>query len=383
MNYVTDIVTLLLFFLTFQYWTYYLRLTNFSCILRPIFAYTFVVCISSIVHLVPTHLFIWAVRNTYRFFVFFFACIVLLSKKDIERIYDILFKFQFLNIILVFYQFVYLNKKQDYLGGIFGTEIGCNGPMNLYLCILLIWSFCMYLHNKEKAWKFIFILISSLTIAVFAELKLFFVETVIILLLIIFLSDTSVKIFIIGVLSSVIFILLFSLLESYDPYSFSVLRNYANFIDYFSMYGIAGYNISRLHAFSQISNWFFRNNWFLELFGFGFGACETASFSLLQSEFFRRNGAFNYRYFAHAMIFLETGYLGIITYIWFFIECALYSWKGIKKKIKNIKPFSIIVITTAVICIINLWYNYALKIEYAYMIYFVLANSAIVIKDNC
>ena len=58
-----------------------------------------------------------------------------------------------------------------------------------------------------------------------------------------------------------------------------------------------------------------------QFFGLGLGNCDTASFSICNTPFYRHYDYLHYTWFTSAMIFLETGYLGLGLYTSFFVSC--------------------------------------------------------------
>ena len=344
-----------------------------------IFLIFFVSTLTAIFNLVPLQLYIWAFRNTFRFFVFFAACVTVLDTEDIDGIFDILYKFQYLNIVLCLLEYFVWGYKQDCLGGIFGIERRCNGAQNIYFCILLTWALSKYLAKKLNIIHLLVVMLSVLIISALAELKIFYIEFVLIVIMVVFLSRPSFKLGIIIAVGFVGFNFSLDLLKEVFPHQYNVLVNTNTFLDYFNSSGTGGYNISRMSAFKEINDRFFNNSVIRNLFGYGFGACEYSSFSLFTSQFYKQYSALNYRIFAHVMIFLETGYVGLILFILFFIDAARYAILRIKE-LGIYRYHAIIAIVFSMMCIINLWYNNALKIEYSYMAYFVLAIVAIDIR---
>ena len=91
--------------------------------------------ITVVINFVPLNLVLWAVRNTYRFLIFFWACVLFLDKDDLNKIFEFFYWLQWVNFLLVLYQFFGLGLKQDSLGGIFGH--GGNAGLLVYSVILL------------------------------------------------------------------------------------------------------------------------------------------------------------------------------------------------------------------------------------------------------
>ena len=81
--------------------------------------------------------YLWGVRNTFRFYVSFLLFAVLFDEEDAMgclKFMDFMF---WINAVVSFFQFFVLNLRQDYLGGIFGTERRCNAYTIIFLAIIL------------------------------------------------------------------------------------------------------------------------------------------------------------------------------------------------------------------------------------------------------
>ena len=163
------------------------------------------------------------------------------------------------------------------------------------------------------------------------------------------------------------------------PDHFFILINPLRLFEYAGSKNL-GYNLSRFHAFSNINQLFFHGNPLLNLFGLGFGNCEYSSFSFLQSPFYGEYGQYNYRWFMHQMLFQETGYLGLLGYIGTLAAVVAGAWKNRNKQRHEFLHEFVVVM--GIIAIMNVWYDASLRSECAYMIWFVLATSAIVVRKD-
>jgi hypothetical protein len=338
-----------------------------------------VLLIGDLVNFVSVPLIVWAIRNTYRFFLFFLACILVLEKEDVEKIFDIMCKFQVLNVILTLYQYFELGKKQDFLGGIFGYSSGCNAYTNIYLALILIYILSKYIYKKVKIWPVLALIFSSLIIAAMAEIKIFFIEFVIIVLMAILLSRPSSKTLKITGFSVIGLLVGLYAFSQMFPGAYQDLININKMIEYNTTV-IWGYNISRWGAFKEINEIFFHNNIFLNLFGYGFGNCEYSSLDLFTSNFYRQYGNYHYQWFAHQTWFLEGGYSGFGLFIIFFVLIFIWGVKN-KNKLGNYKEFGLIAQIFSVIVIISLWYNCSSRIEVAYLMFFALAAPLVIYKS--
>ena len=237
LNYITDVVTLLLLIVIYKKFQKTFYKIHYKSSLFVIFLFSISLLLGIIFNLVPLQLLLWAIRNTYRFFVFFIACVVCLDSKDVERILKILFDFQFINIIACMFEFFVLGCEQDNLGGIFGIESGCNGGLNLYFCILTTVTLVEYVYKKTNITSVIYILLSTIVISAMAELKFFYVELIFIIILIFLLTKPNLK----KVLLVVSFIFILSIgmniFKVMYPLHYDVLTNKDMFLSYFSSAG--------------------------------------------------------------------------------------------------------------------------------------------------
>ena len=89
----------------------------------------------------------------------------------------------------------------------------------------------------------------------------------------------------------------------------------------------------------------------------------------------------HYTWLTGAMVFLEMGFVGIVVYIGFFMTCGWNAYKmykmGSGNKINNQFAFLM-----SIICLILMFYNSSLRIESAYMMYFILALPFLKTKPN-
>lgn len=380
LHYLTDIVTLMLLLGIIFDWKKLLKIHGWVYYL-PMFAYVLVCIISVIINYVKPMLFLWASRNTFRFFIFFFACILYLNHDDVLNIFDKLLKLQFINFPLAIIEFLYfyflpygaIDIPSDHVGGIFGIETGCNGRLNIYLCLVLI--VCLVdIYEREK-FKFlhIFVISTSMLCAALAELKAFFPEAVGILVIISILYIKKlfyrrllfVKVI---VLFAISFALGIVLMFQIYPHSSKVYSDYS----YYEKKSSVTYQLGRFGAFSKINEIFFSDSQTKRLFGFGFGNCEYSSFSMFTSDFYREYSYYHYRWFAHQMLYLETGLAGFATFSLFIVTIALQSFVMFLKSKRN-RTIAAISVAFAAVVFVTLWYNCTIRTDFGYICYFFLA----------
>lgn len=271
-------------------------------------------------------------RNTFRFYVFFVACILFLTEEEVHFYFKVFDWLLLVNVLLCTYQFFVLGKKMDFLGGIFGTESGCNAYMNTFLMIVMIRSVLLYLHREESIWLCFAKFLGTVYIASLAEIKIVFFELILIIILAtLFTKFTWRKLFIIGWRSC------FYLYGSNSP-----TGNFPRMGTTFSVEGIYnivaskdGYtgtgDLNRLTAIQTINEKFFRTIP-EKLFGYGLGNCDYASVDFLTTPFYRMHYRLHYTWMSTAIVYLELGFVGLIFYFGLFIDVF---WQACKKISQN------------------------------------------------
>lgn len=381
-TYFTDFInlTLFLYMLAFPKWS---RQQKDRVLSNSIVIFLFInVIIGVLLNLVNPLLVLWAIRNHFRGIIFWYACVRFLCEEDIEKLFTLFFKFQFVNVIVTLFQFFVQGYSQDYLGGIFGTQVGSNSFTNVYFMLLLTYYCVSYINKKAPFWKLLFIVLSTILIAALAELKIYYFEFAIIIFLAILFSKPSLKNFLISAAATISFFSGLTLLKNIFPLQYKYLTDFERLFSYITMEG-GGYNISRLTAFSTINNLFFKDDLVKNLFGFGLGGCEYSSFSFLTSPFYLEYGRLNYRWFTHMMLYLETGFVGFGLFVLFILSCFIMATKmRIGRKNESRLNILVTVQVFSLLTIVNMWYNQALMNENQYFIYFVLSCAFIINKTS-
>ena len=326
--------------------------------------------------------YLWGVRNNFRYYAAFFAFCVFLSGSDVEGYFRLFDKLFWINLIVSVVQFVFLGKEGDYLGGIFGTQKGGNGYTNIFFCIILTKSIIYYLEKKESlracAWKFA----AAMVVAAMAELKFFFAEAVLILILAVLFTDFSWRkvLLIAGGLAGV---------AAGAALLVVIFPDFAGFFTgrwlWNNAISAAGYtssgDMNRLNAIGMSNELFLKNGW-MRLFGMGMGNCETSAFAFLNSPFFERFGDLHYTWMSHAMMYLECGWTGLVFYFGFFLLVYFRTRKIERTGGRRIKSHCLIARMMAVLCMVIAIYNSSMRTEAGYMAYFVLAVPFAVCRDK-
>lgn len=375
--YFNDVMVVMLLYFIYLHGKFYERINmRFFPLLTG--CLVFILIIGICINGVPLRLVIWATRNTFRFFVFLYAAIIFLDLDDVERIFETLYKFQWVNLALGLYQLKVLGLEQDSLGGIFGHGNGMG--LTSFCCLMVAYQICAYFYKKTTLFRLIFVLISSLLLCTLAEEKMFFFEMVIILVSAVFFTGyTNRKIG--GVcLGSLGLYGGLQFLKYLLPWSYERVTNLELFLEYGSS-TTGGYNISRFGAFTEINEMFFKNNIFYNLFGYGLGNCEFSKYSIFLSDFYKRNGWLNYRWFAHQWMFLETGYLGLILYILIIVGFLIYGQFYSKKMDSQESMYCGTGKIMVVITVISMFCNALVKGDSGYIPFFGIAITGIAVKS--
>lgn len=349
------------------------KLNNFKKYkVKKIFIWVIILCLVTICTTIPRIesfvLFCWSLRNNFRYFIFFFACIFL-SKRGYSGIFDKLF---WINFVLSLFEYLILGKSQDWLGGIFGTIGGSvNAPLNLLLVICTARFTILYLIKRKTLLFFSITSLCSMIIASIAELKFFYFEYIIIIILAVLITDFSwrkIRIIFISLLG--IFIganLLFIVFPSLDHefFSYKFLSAYTTSNQGYTSTG----DINRLNFIEQC-NTFFKTN-FSKFFGLGLGNCETFQLIGLSSSFYKMNSYLHYSWLSSSFMYLETGIIGFFLYFGFFFFLFFQIRGKFKDRLNTVDCRTAEIL--ALIVPLLLLYNLSMRGNEAYLMYYILA----------
>lgn len=331
---------------------------------------------------VPIGQILWGCRNAFFPIIFGLICLKKLNIHDFGNIMDGVVKLQILNVICGLYEFFVLDVHNDYLGGMFGTSQGCNGALNVYLVIIAAYTLSQYMANRQCFKTIAWVLISSMLLATCAELKVFYVELILIVFLCVINSKKGAKSFVISISIFVVLILgLIVFTNSSSSESAEILVSFDKMFEYNSRGDYGGdIVISRLTSFDQINHLFFKNNNWLKLLGFGLGGCEDSkTFPFCNSEFATRYGVTRYRSLTVAMDYLEWGYIGLALFLIIFVGIFIMMFKFHKnEKYNYLATFCQLI---SVMYIIGCWYDSAIRSMIAYVMFFSLSSAFMITKE--
>ena len=346
-----------------------------------IFGYMFATIAFSIIRRTPFGQVAWAARNNYFYFIFYFICAYTLGSDDFKRIIKNVVRLQAFNIVCVLYEYLILKHFGDNVGGMFGTASGCNGYLNVYLCIISAYVLIQYLNKKASLSYVAYIVLSSMAIAVVSELKFYFIEFIIIILATLILTSANAKSGLIVIVGIVTLFVGVQILTAVNPWSADLISDF----DSLSEYTKTTYNgtvIARATPFSQINDYFFRDNVFYNLFGYGFGACEdSVSFAWANSDFATEFRDLGYRNLSTSMVYIELGYTGVAAFLAIFV-ILFANIQQLKQKATENKNLYVFSQTVSVIAITNIWYNSTIRRGIAYLTFFALSAFVICAREQ-
>ena len=323
LNYFTDAVNIVLLYMTLKKLNYSIPRKNLAINIAVLL--WLCMTLSFLADMSSFSLYVWSLRNIFRFYVFFFACIYSLDKKDIIVIFEILEKILIVNFIICAYEYFIEGTNYDFLGGSFGNGIaGGNGPLNMLMIVVSGYVLIQYVYKRKAISEVLGIIIGCLAIATVAELKFYFFEIIIAIVFVLGFVKHDMK------MLATVCLLCCAGVVAIGVYN----KLYPNNAGFLSMEFIVDYaltrtygsstELNRLTAISIISEKCFSDNPKAIWFGLGLGNGTTAQFDFLKSPFYLQYGdKLKYTWFTHAYMFVEGGYIGLFLYIAFYIIIAI------------------------------------------------------------
>lgn len=312
---------------------------------------------------------IWGARSEFWGMAVLFACVKFLTLSDIERIMKFFFKFQFLNLACAAYQYHVLGYYQDFNNGAF---LG-GAYQDVFCALLFTYYFYKYIRHEDKLWKLVFVGLSGLYIAVVEEEKFIFIEFAgIIAYYFVSTGMNFAKILIMAgcVAAGVIALPILNSVNGQD--SMEMLTSWDNFIGYATMTGY-GYELPRLGSSSIISAKFFGDTT-QDFFGLGLGMCEDAStVPFINTAFFQQWSWLHYMWFTFQIQFMQTGWIGIILYIAFFVSILAVNLVCRKNIPGNYKYFADFSVAMSFIAIAVIWYSCSTRGQAGNFVFFAIA----------
>lgn len=329
-------------------------------------------------------LYLWGFRNTFRFYIFFFICAIYFQQEDLIKFIKFFKRIFYLNVVAATLEFL-LGFQGDYIGGLFGIESGGNGDLNLIMVIITTITAIQYLAKKIGLVELSSVIFCCLYLMAIAELKVYLFELPFIVAVAILNEKFTIRKLGIIILIIIGFVVGITMLGFFFPTSGIEFFTTDTISRYMGDNGYTGQgDFNRFNAVMKSQELFFGSNLVLSLLGLGLGNCSYSGFDWLTSEFYLLFQDLHYQWFADSMIFLETGWIGLIIFEGFFVILFFISIINKNKFKKDSVEYTTIKCTTilSLCCIILSVYNITLKMESSYLIYGFMATVLVVIKKN-
>jgi hypothetical protein len=371
-RYINDLFVFILFLVMIAKPKRTIRRTCCRVLLWLTFFIVLAFTMSAAIRGVTPILYLWAIRNTFRGFVFFYACITFLDREDLPDIFDKLFVLQVVNLLLALYQHFALGLVRDSVGGIFGHGNGAG--VNTFNALIVAYYLNRYIEGKEPAWKLIAVSVSAMIIAALAEEKASYLYLLIVFCIGLIFTKMNARAAVALLVAVIAGCIGIGLIQSLFPEVIDQMGSFDAIDGYLTATYADGYVIPRIGAFKYITNMFFQNDPIGLLLGVGFGNGETSSFASLNGPFYLMYGWMHYRWFTHQWVFVECGWIGFISYLSFFVALGIWLLKERFVADDNqAKPYLVMGIALTIITIISIWYNATLKVDMCYLAFFSLS----------
>lgn len=381
-NYISDVITVLLLIdLVYKKKKF---TKNEVWLLGCTLLFFFIGVISAIINVVNPILIIWAIRNNARFILWIFIVSNCFESNDYKKLFNTLNKLLLPNFILMVFQYLVMGYRDDLLNGFFGSYNGGNSALNTFFVVLTSFNIASYLLDRTVRKKSIYCVILMALMSALNEIKLYYVELIIIVAvisLINLLARKDRKSLTMMVRTALLFGILciigMKALFYFYP-GFRTLLQSEVMLNYltrsYNSSGVLFINgipiANRLTAYSIVCQ-FFLTSRSKFLFGIGLGANEYSSF--FTGAFHEMYGKIAIDAYLLPNILLETGVIGASLYILLFLLVLGMSYKLLKKR-KGASIYGLVSASLAILAIVINIYNSALKIESSgYLMYTMLA----------
>lgn len=320
--------------------------------------------------------FINGVRTNLRFGVFFVVVSCIMDAKTGRKLYQLLYKVFWINVVLCSVQYFVFGIKGDSCNGLFGTG-NMNSWTNILICLITAHTISRYLNKLISGKKAVILCVACMYIAILAELKFFYFELVFIVVAIILLNKPSLRTALMCIGGGVALILMISM--------FNTLWEVKG-TNTFSIAGIQEYFEEKPYGYASVGDWgriggikkaiekFFSDG--KNMFGFGLGYCGYGT------AFHTTYESLHYIWFSYLVVFMEQGWIGLVLYYLFYASILLSS-KKIKNSISNphIKSLHDVTECMAILAMILTVYNSTIT-NYPATLLFLYATIAFKIRED-
>ncbi|MBQ3029098.1 MAG: hypothetical protein IJD26_08440 [Lachnospiraceae bacterium] len=310
----------------------------------------------------------------FRGFCFFIACICILQKEDVNRLMNLFLVAAFANLAVSLFEYFRYHAKWDNNGGLFGIIVGCNGKMNLYIVIVSVIVAVLYLHKKISVVPAVGVLGSCLITATISELKIYYLELILCIALVVLFSKPSKKTvaFVVGG-GIAIWLAILVLGELYPL--FRDFFNLESMLEYATEdYGTSEGSVNRLSGVPMMLSDYLHTP-MQKTFGLGLGNAHEGTAFYNQHEYLK------YVYFYVSYVVTEMGLAGLLGLMSFFLINGVISIRFAFRDKENF-PYYLISGVVSVFSIVFIIYDSSLITVTSYLLYFWLAVPYIMKKEQ-
>ena len=377
LRFLPDLVTLVLFVQCVLCFQHSREVSIVKAPLSAVAIFCMLALAAVVINTQPIAALVWGTRVVMRFFVFWLACVLFLQEKDIRIMVRIFFFLTIGNALAVSLQYFVQGYSFDYVGGLFGIEVGANSEMNLFLVQMFICGMAMYVFS-QCSWKFLAAIVAmGLYIAAISELKVVFFELPMVFGVLLLCAGWRPKCapMLLGGVIAVYLAVLFFLIFYPDWagfFSLSMIQNYVGEMGYAGE-GTLNRTTAVPYVFENILT--SPVQW---LFGYGLGNADASSF--YTSEIYRIHGAVRYTYFSIAHFLAENGVIGTLAYLGFYVAVFAKSM-SFKRRDPDHAMWYVIGAMGSILVFFHAFYSLALRIDITYIYMFWLSVPFIVRKE--
>lgn len=196
--------------------------------------------------------------------VLLFASATYLTLQDYHSIFNLFYKFQWLNVFCTFVQWKFYGQKADFNNG---ALVG-GAEQNFFCISLIVYYLFAYTHKRASLKQILFVVASSFFIAIIQDEKFIFVGAMLCGIFY-FLSQKLRIRNIVGAVA--LFIGIIIAIKSMGEGQVAAMGTLDNALEYSQKTG-SGYGFPRIGSSSQISNMFFNSD-IQKAMGLGLGNC--------------------------------------------------------------------------------------------------------------
>lgn len=308
----------------------------------------------------------------FRFLIYFFCSFAYMSSWNVKNT-TILFKAIFaLNIILYLIQYFILGLYQDQLSGIFGTIAGSNMYVNMFYVIVTAFLLAGYFYNFIPFRKMLIGVGIMLLLSALSELKFFYVEFAVMLILCMVARIQKPKYLLASLIVIGVIVISYQyMISKFPEFQYLAIQLYEGGFDkliQIQQHYSTDYDIGRAAFIERINTNYFSKRieyWF----GLGIGNCTSLSF--LDNSFYIKNQIAHYERFQTAYTYIEQGWIGFVLYISLLAWPIVHGMMQFFKKEENM--FTLMLMLMGVMGIFLFYYNACLVSQYSFMYFWALA----------